>query len=192
MKIINHTQYDSKAIKAFVYRSSKLCWGAGKKVSKISVYLEYTQRGRSASGRAMIGGWYIKVRVPREFIPSNLTAPEEHKQKLVKIHKRAIAWVIAHELGHSIGLKHRRKSGHLMKCHYDDETLLNDPELEFADTFPLPMKEVHEATKTEIYNKKLEYAQTNLKRIISRIKRLETAKKKWLRRIKLYSLKGGE
>lgn len=193
MRIVNYTHYDNKALKTFIYRSSKLCWGAGKKVSKITVYVKYSVSYKSASGYAYINGWSITIRIPKNLYIQNYTGTnQEIPDQYYRGNKRAIAWVIAHELGHAIGLPHRRKTGHLMKCHYNTQDLLKDPEMEFADTLPLPIKEEHKESKQEIYSKKLEQAQNNLKRIETRIKRLETARKRWQRRIKLYSKKGGE
>jgi hypothetical protein len=179
MRILNKTQYDNKSLKQFIYASSKICWGAGRKVSKARVSVEYGRNG-SIHGRAWVGGLNMTIFLPRQF-------STDQTQKNLQM--RAAAWVVAHELGHLVGKHHTRRQGDLMRAHYYNNVILNDERLRFAEGYSLTQKATKVVKPIDTIGNKIEDIEQRLKHIQTRIKRLETAKKKWTRRLKLYKTK---
>jgi len=179
MRIINKTQYDNKSLKQLIYASSKIMWGAGRKVSKARVTVEYGRRD-SIHGKAYLNSLYMRIFLPRKF-------SEDLLQRNVQM--RAAAWVIAHELGHLIGKRHTRRRNDIMGAHYYNNVILNDERLRFAEGHTLTQKAINVVKPIDTISKEINGIELRLKHIQTRIKRLETAEKKWARRLKLYKTK---
>lgn len=105
---------------------------------------------------------------------------------------REIAWVTAHEIGHLVGLRHKRTPFLLMSRHYSKDHVAKDPRFAFADDpkLRLSKKEVKQKTPVDLQAKRAEHARAKVKELTTKIKRLETARRKWQSQVKRYAKLG--
>ena len=105
---------------------------------------------------------------------------------------REIAWVTAHEIGHLVGLRHKRTPFLLMSRHYNKEQVAKDPRFAFADDpkLRLSKKEVRVKPLVDLQAQRAEHARRKVKELTTKIKRLETARKKWQSQVRRYTKLG--
>jgi len=170
IKITNNTVYQTRHLRAFITRVAKQVLDDDKK-HYLSVTIDHT-RGRAggSSGRAGINGNWLTVRLSKD-------------PKYVS--KVDFASVIAHELGHVIGLRH-----HQMHNGWWSRGEFNSKMFSWAEDLPLELQPVHHKPRVvglERSKSQLEHAQKKVKEWESKIKRNQTSLKTWKRKANYYT-----
>jgi hypothetical protein len=182
MKLKNETIYSTRDLKRLFSRiaSQELDPERAKRVTFKVIYsrkgrrfVENDSYGSGHNGWAYVNGTFGVIRLPKPPTPIN---------------KRALAMVIAHEMGHLRGLHH----GAAMNCpryswRHDYRTFYA-----WADEYPVTIKEPRVAApkaKNDVLAAKLCHTRTMLARNIAKQKRAATLVKKWTVKVRYYQKK---
>lgn len=164
MRIINETHWRTDHLRAFISRVAQDELNP-KQRKRLVITVVYTRgRHHSSSGYAYYHSNIARVRLPSE-------GPD----------KIDFAHVIAHELAHTRGMKHRAMTG---DPRYDRMPRTREIYAWAAD-LPLEKKVVAPKQRPG-HEEKLAHAQQMLNLNASKMKRYATICKKWRRRVKYY------
>jgi len=176
MKITNETHWRTDQLKKIIQRVAKVeladCPAYQKRALRIEIVYtrpaDWVSDKTYSTGRASVGGTWVKLRIPRE-----------------KIDHTDFAYVVGHEFGHTRGLRHDRMNG---RRAYDRSVAGNREMYSWAEEYPIDRKPVKEkpsldviqairASRTELaigrWQVKLKRAQTALKKLNKRARYYE-------------------
>lgn len=190
MKLINKTEWDTRALRSILLRVAKEEFERSpERIKRLHVTVQYARRnGYWVTGRAYVGGSTSRLMVPR---PGRCKRAEIKDNKAVRDANGAPIWredfpaldfaiTAAHEFGHNRGLQHRQMAFH-HRCHsrYAHEHFA------WADKLVvLPKAPRARPTLDEKRAKELAKAQAAVKRCERRAKLAQTLLKKWTRRVR--------
>jgi hypothetical protein len=167
MKIVNETHWRTDHLKAFVSRIAGYELNAAQR-KPLVVTFRYTRGGRSSSGWASYYGDTCLVRLSKHY-------PD----------KVDLAFVIAHELAHTRGMRHRSMRGDPKYRRLPPKTA---EIYGWAADMPLDVQPVKYPPRKND-STKLEHAQAMLERNASKLKRLTAICQKWRTKVRYYERK---
>jgi hypothetical protein len=166
MKIINHTKYDTRDIIKLVNRVAQDELNPGG-LKNARITIKYRRNGG-------IGGWCYYGTVQHPNVRMRLQLPR------TKLDVESLAMVIAHELAHARGVKHRDMNAKRYKWAEGWRELYT-----YAKDFPIGVKaDPPKPTLDEKRQKELVKAQKMVTAWTTKSKRAATTLKKWQRKAK--------
>jgi hypothetical protein len=167
IQIRNRTHWRTDHIRAFIKRGIRqeradLC---KKNAFLLRVSIVYNRGGirhQSCSGRAVIGGLWMKIMLPSGGVD-----------------RVDMAHTIAHELGHTAGLNHRHMEGCATYSRVGNWREL----YAWAETLPLE-KEARQTKTRPDTAQRLDHARRMLTKALTRERRASTIRKRWERRVR--------
>jgi hypothetical protein len=174
MRILNKTDWRTDHLRAFVSRIAAVELNADQRKCLV-VHVSYTRPGArwlraktGSSGYAYYGGRHAYIRI--------------HKDEPDKID---LAFVIAHELAHVRGMRHRLMRGSVL---YDRVPGMRE---HYAWAEAMPLEKRPEKPKAVVApDAKLNHARAMLAVNESKLKRYTTLVKKWRKRVQYYERRG--
>lgn len=169
MKIKNSTKWDTQDLRSLILAGMKQFLQTDDwKYREMLVIIRKGSRP-GAHGRAIIGGARIKIYLPDEFEPIRL------------------AWLIGHELNHTIGLGHAEMKGSFFAHWKASEELMTSDLMQWALPYlNIKRKEVVVKEKKDLQIIRYERAQGVLEEKLKKFKRLQTQIKKWTTKVRYY------
>jgi hypothetical protein len=168
IELKNKTHYRDDHIRAFLVKGIQterpdLCKHGAR---PMRVIVSYRRNTSGSSGCAYLHSHWMTVRLPKD---------------TTKIDKVDFALVIAHELGHTRGLDHRRMNS----CATYGRVGRWREIYAWADGLPLEVKP--KTSKRKQPDAKLEHCKRMFKAALTREKRATTLRKKWEAKVKYYT-----
>jgi len=168
MKIQNTTKWNTKDLRRLILVGMKQFLQTDDWKYKL-MHVWVKKRGKLLGGRSCVGGAIITLYLPDEFEPIQL------------------AWLIAHELEHTIGLNHKDIKGNFFANWKSSEELLNSDIMKWALPYlNIGKKEVVVKEKKDLQIVRYERAQKVLEEKLKKFKRLQTQIKKWTTKVRYY------
>lgn len=184
MKVINSTEYQTRDLKKIFIECCKIKLDSWK---NLRVEVSYTKSRWITGNVPYYRGEKVEIFLPRnpldkEYIEARWPDPRPYAYLNFK---RVLAWVLIHELYHTLGRDHREMMGNYYNK-WKSGYLSNPEKMNWVDDLPLRKKGIKVKPKVDLQLKRYERILVMLKDKKSKLKRLQNQIKKWSQKRKYY------